>query len=468
MIAYSEDSALKYIRIIWSDPAEADATDITMLATIAANKKKDGTENIYRGINPQGNIEGAPVIEGTINMTTGLYVTDLDPLGITLTEDYPGGLKRAICSTFGTLYIIYDPARIYINFEDDAVRDVCVANWSSDGLGFSMSDAAAVTTLNGRFQGNTTITSFDELKYFTGQSYANGTNVAQNSTFRAFKGCTALKSASLPDHDFVNVANNYVMAEMFNDCTALERLYWGYKRLVIGYPNTGSFTNCTNLRRIDIPNLNSWITNNFINASSAGRHPFQASGGGHLYVDDQEITSVTIPEGMTSINHGVFAYCRWITSVKLPSTMTTLNSNAFWYCTRLTSITGLENITTFNAGCCGGLSSINLESFANTKPATFRGSSIFYSTPIKNLTLTGSFTDNYAFQGTPGRTSDPGTLHIIGDMLKLLNDSNNNLAFKEIIVEGNMSQNGFSNYVRKISVTGDYTWAGNNSWSIMK
>lgn len=88
-----------------------------------------------------------------------------------------------------------------------------------------MSDAAAVTTLNGRFQGNTTITSFDELKYFTGQSYANGTNVAQNSTFRAFKGCTALKSASLPDHDFVNVANTYVMAEMFNDCTALERLY---------------------------------------------------------------------------------------------------------------------------------------------------------------------------------------------------------------------------------------------------
>lgn len=56
-----------------------------------------------------------------------------------------------------------------ITFADETVKAICVANWDTDGDGeLSYEEAAAVTDLGDVFRGNTTITSFDELQYFTG------------------------------------------------------------------------------------------------------------------------------------------------------------------------------------------------------------------------------------------------------------------------------------------------------------
>ena len=56
-----------------------------------------------------------------------------------------------------------------ITFADPNVKAICIANWDTDGDGeLSMNEAAAVKDLGAAFSGNTAITSFDELKYFTG------------------------------------------------------------------------------------------------------------------------------------------------------------------------------------------------------------------------------------------------------------------------------------------------------------
>lgn len=81
----------------------------------------------------------------------------------------------------------------YIKFADPEVERICIANWSSDGIGLTMEDAAAVTSkqLGTTFQDNTQITSFDELQYFTGLS-------KQYLERAAFKGCTSLQSIIVP------------------------------------------------------------------------------------------------------------------------------------------------------------------------------------------------------------------------------------------------------------------------------
>lgn len=58
----------------------------------------------------------------------------------------------------------------YIKFEDPEVERICIANWSSDGVGLTYEDAERVTEINNKhgFKGNTNITSFNELNYFTG------------------------------------------------------------------------------------------------------------------------------------------------------------------------------------------------------------------------------------------------------------------------------------------------------------
>jgi hypothetical protein len=56
----------------------------------------------------------------------------------------------------------------YIDFVDPAVRDICVANFDTDGDGkISIEEAAAVTDIGTLFK-NIDIQSFNELKYFTG------------------------------------------------------------------------------------------------------------------------------------------------------------------------------------------------------------------------------------------------------------------------------------------------------------
>ena len=85
---------------------------------------------------------------------------------------------------FTSIYFI-DP----IEFADSAVEAICLANWDVNGDGkLSYEEAAVVTSLGDVFKGDSTITSFDELQYFTGLT-----------SIGSFENCINLKSIVLPD-----------------------------------------------------------------------------------------------------------------------------------------------------------------------------------------------------------------------------------------------------------------------------
>ena len=95
-----------------------------------------------------------------------------------------------------------------ITFADPNVKVICVANWDTNGDGkLSKTEAAVVTSLGDVFMGNSEITSFDELQYFTGL-----TTIPDN----AFYGCGSLKSIRLPKS--LTSIGEYA----FEDCTSLE------------------------------------------------------------------------------------------------------------------------------------------------------------------------------------------------------------------------------------------------------
>ena len=80
---------------------------------------------------------------------------------------------------------------VSIAFADANVKAICLANWDTDGDDeLSMEEAAAVTDLGTVFKENTTITSFDELQYFTG---------LESICDEAFNGCSNLASVVLPE-----------------------------------------------------------------------------------------------------------------------------------------------------------------------------------------------------------------------------------------------------------------------------
>ena len=157
-----------------------------------------------------------------------------------------------------------------IPFVDDNVKAICVANWDFNGDGeLNEGEAAIVTDLGQVFKGNTNITSFDELRYFTGLTSIG---------YQAFHGCSGLTSVTIGNGvtsigyqafyncnglTSIHVEEENPKYDSRDNCnaiieTATNKLIKGCKNSTI--PNTvteigdGAFQNCNNLTSINIPN----------------------------------------------------------------------------------------------------------------------------------------------------------------------------------------------------------------------
>ena len=75
------------------------------------------------------------------------------------------------------------------------------------------------------------------------------------------------------------------------------------------------------------------------------------------------MTSVTIPNSVTSIGDGAFSGCSGLTSVTIPNSVTSIGGSAFSRCSGLTSVTLPNSLTSISNAAfsgCSGLTSITL------------------------------------------------------------------------------------------------------------
>ena len=87
--------------------------------------------------------------------------------------------------------------------------------------------------------------------------------------------------------------------------------------------------------------------------------------GSLAFYDCRSLTSVTIPDSVTTIGSLAFYDCSSLTSVTIPNNVTTIGESAFKYCSSLTSVTIPDSVTTIGNGafyCCGSLTSIDVAS----------------------------------------------------------------------------------------------------------
>lgn len=129
----------------------------------------------------------------------------ITPYAIVTTYDRQAVYTYGSTKTFQTASEEED--LIFIQFADAEVKRLCVENWDTNHDGeISLNEAAAVTDLGDVFRKNTLITSFDELKYFTGL-----TSIGVS----AFYLCDGLTSVIIPE----SVTN--IGANAFRDCSSL-------------------------------------------------------------------------------------------------------------------------------------------------------------------------------------------------------------------------------------------------------
>ena len=123
----------------------------------------------------------------------------------------------------------------------------------------------------------------------------------------------------------------------------------------------GAFYHCTSLTSVTIPNSVTTIDQNAFSGCSG-------------------LTSITIPNSVTTIGQGVFNACSGLTNITISNNVTTIGDGAFYYCTSLTSVTIPNSVTTIGAGVFGNCNSLTSVIFQATTPPTLLGNNAFDNT----------------------------------------------------------------------------------------
>ena len=200
-----------------------------------------------------------------------------------------------------------------ITFADSIVKEICVANWDTNGDGeLSYAEAAAVTDIDMAFNGKN-IESFDEFQYFT-----SVTTIKKEAFWRSnMKSIVIPKSVAVieseafvecPDLASITVVSDNSILDSRENCNAV--IETSTNTLVLGCKNTV------------IPNTVTKIG--------------EAAFGGKI-VDNDNPISLTIPSSVTSIGSSAYYGCS-IQSVTIPKSVTSIGDNVFNGNGNLTSI----------------------------------------------------------------------------------------------------------------------------------
>ena len=203
----------------------------------------------------------------------------------------------------------------------------------------------------------------------------------------AFENCSGLTSITIPDsvtsigdHAFYNCLTSITVSEnnkyfsslngvLFNkDKTELVTYLIGNERTEYAIPDSvtsigdRAFYKCSSLTSIIIPDSVTSIGDHaFYNCSSltnitvSENNKYFSSLNGVLFNKDKtelitypngnERTEYTIPDSVTSIIEGAFAYCSNLITVKIPDSVTDITDKTFYVCSSLTSVTIPDSVT---------------------------------------------------------------------------------------------------------------------------
>lgn len=270
---------------------------------------------------------------------------------------------------------------------------------------------------------------------------------------RTFSGCTKLSKFNSDVEGTFNLPNTLteIGTNVFQGCTSL-------KNLIIPSSLTSgiNFKGCSNLSTVD------FVSPSHVSALTSSCFA------------NSKLTTITIPDSVTSIDSGALSGCTSLTSCTIGSGVTSLGYYVFRGCTNLSNIT-MSNVTSIGQGTfsgCTSITNISLQNVTNIGIRTFEGCSA-----LTSVTLGDSLTSigNSAFENCKNLTSIniPSAVTSIGDavfngcrsLTSITVDSNNSTYDSRndcnalIKTSNNQLIKGCNSTIIPDSVTSLYNWA---------
>lgn len=202
----------------------------------------------------------------------------------------------------------------------------------------------------------------------------------------AFNDCSGIISVTMPN------SLTSIGASAFSGCSGLTSLTIPSSVTSIG---GSAFDGCSGLTAVNISDIASWYKVKFGNSSA---NPLSCAH--HLYLNEEEIKELVVPEEVTSLNGYAFYGCSGLTSVTIPVAMTSIGSEAFMGCTQLNTVY---------------LNSDNIVSAARESSTSLNK---YFGNQVKDYILGNDVKSigDFAFSGCSGMTSltMPNSLTSIG------------------------------------------------------
>ncbi|MBO7311233.1 MAG: leucine-rich repeat protein [Alistipes sp.] len=160
----------------------------------------------------------------------------------------------------------------------------------------------------------------------------------------AFEYCSSLTSVTIPD------SVTEIVYAAFYGCKSLTSVTIPDSVTSIG---EHAFYGCKSLTSVYISDIAAWCNISF---SEWASNPLYYAN--NLYLNNELVTDLTIPDSVTTIGDRAFYNCTNLTNVTIPDSVTMIGEWAFGYCSSLTSITIPDIVTTIGYGAfagCNGL-----------------------------------------------------------------------------------------------------------------
>ncbi len=205
----------------------------------------------------------------------------------------------------------------------------------------------------------------------------------------------------------VDILSSIEVGENTYPVTSIGGTYYGYWGDIESYD---AFSYCSSITSVNIPNSITSIGNSAFSGcsglTSVTIPNSVTSIGDYAFSDCSSLTSITIPNSVTSIGGGVFYNCSSLTSIDIPNSVTSIGYGAFADCSSLTSITIPNSVTSIGYYAfeyCSGLTSITIPN-----SVTSIGDYAFAScSSLTSVTIPNSVTsiDEGTFYNCSGLTS---------------------------------------------------------------